>query len=255
MGELHHLKVGCADCSVIRTSSHTFLVDASNISDWSHLLPSNKRLRGVFITHQHYDHFDGLKYLKDKGYRIDFLVHSPYERRYGDNSVQYDEWQEFNALRDHFVNNGTDARAPHRQTDFSKPWWDAGEVKFWILGPSQAIASSETRQLHDAALVVHAALNKLRCLFTGDASDANLEDVASNVNNICGGILHASHHGSIEGASLPFIQACKATHTVISTESGVHENVPHPTALRRYKENTSHAVYRTDVDGALTWTF
>lgn len=255
MGELHHLNVGCADCSVIKTNAHTFLVDTRNIGEWSHLLPASKHLRGVFITHQHYDHFDGLRFLKDKGYQIDFLVYSPYERRYGDDSVQYDEWQEFNTLRDHFVRNGAETRSPYRQDDFSKAWWDAGEAQFWILGPSQTITTSDTRKLHDASLVVHAKLNGRRCLFTGDASDENLEDVAANANNICNDILHASHHGSIEGASLTFVKACNATYTVISTESGVYDNVPHPTALRRYKENSSKIVYRTDVDGSLKWTF
>lgn len=255
MGELNHLKVGCADCSVITTKAHTFLVDTRNIGDWAHLLPANKCLRGVFVTHQHYDHFDGLRFLKDGGYRIEFLIYSPYERRHGDASVQYDEWQEFNTLRDHFVQNGAQGRTPYRQQDISKPWWDTGEVQFWVLGPSAAIAKSETRELHDASLVVHAKLNARHCLFTGDASDTNLEDVASNTTNICNDILHASHHGSLEGASLEFIKACNAKYSVISTESGVHENVPHPTALRRYKENTSKVVYRTDVDGSLKWTF
>ena len=42
MGKLHHLNVGCADASVIKTSSATFLIDCHNIEDHSHLLPSNK---------------------------------------------------------------------------------------------------------------------------------------------------------------------------------------------------------------------
>lgn len=255
MSELHHLKVGCADCSVIVANEGAFLVDTRNVGDWSHLLPADKRLRGVFITHQHYDHFDGLRFLKDAGYRIDFLVYSPYERRHGDNSVQYEEWEEFKALCNHFVKQGAGVRTPYRQDDFSKPWWDTGEAKFWILGPSTAIATSDTRHIHDASLVLHARLNARRCLFTGDASDTNLEDVAANTTNICGDILHASHHGSLEGASLAFVKACNATYTVISTESGVHESVPHPTAIRRYKENTAKIVYRTDVDGSLKWSF
>jgi beta-lactamase superfamily II metal-dependent hydrolase len=117
------------------------------------------------------------------------------------------------------------------------------------------IATSDTRDLHDASLVIHAKLNSRQCLFTGDASDANLEDVAASVTNICNDILHASHHGSIDGASLSFIKACSAVYTVISTESGVHDNVPHPTALRRYADNTKGKVYRTDVDGSLKWSF
>ena len=82
----------------------------------------------------------------------------------------------------------------------------------------------------------------------------NLQDVAE-VDHICDDILHASHHGSFEGADLAFIKKCNAGYTVISTEAGVHDNVPHRTALERYRVNTRHRVYRTDQDGSLKWAF
>jgi beta-lactamase superfamily II metal-dependent hydrolase len=92
------------------------------------------------------------------------------------------------------------------------------------------------------------------CLFNGDASGANLQNVAA-LSHICDDILHASHHGSIEGADLGFIKKCNASYAVISTEADVHDNVPHPTALQRYRENTKNRVYRTDQDGSLRWRF
>jgi beta-lactamase superfamily II metal-dependent hydrolase len=82
-----------------------------------------------------------------------------------------------------------------------------------------------------------------------------LEYIATHTTNFCNDILRASHHGSINGAQLDFIKKCNADYTVISTESGVHESVPHPTALQRYRDNTKKKVYRTDQDGTLTWTF
>ena len=62
----------------------TFLVDCHNIGDYAHLLPANKRLMGVFITHQHWDHYSGLEFLRKNKYSIDYLIYRPYERRYGD---------------------------------------------------------------------------------------------------------------------------------------------------------------------------
>jgi beta-lactamase superfamily II metal-dependent hydrolase len=99
-----------------------------------------------------------------------------------------------------------------------------------------------------------AHLGKRQCLFTGDASDKNLQALAS-INHICNGILHASHHGSIEGADQAFVKQCKAVYTVISTKAGVYDNVPHPTALKRYQDHTKQKVYRTDKDNSLKWTF
>lgn len=255
MGTLHHLQVGCADCSVIKSASHTFLVDCCGIGDHTHLLPGDKKLRAVFITHQHYDHFDGLAYLKDNGYSIGCLIYSPYERRYKDSSVQYEEWQDYNKYRDHFEKKGTKLYTPYRQKEFNNPWWEIDGLKFFILGPAPYIAKSDTRELHEASLVIHAVLGKRVCLFTGDASDTSLNYIADNTTDICNDILHASHHGSINGADLDFVKACNASYTVVSTKSGVHDNVPSSTAMQRYRNHTSKTVYRTDTDDSLKWTY
>lgn len=255
MGEMQHLDVGCADCTVIKSFSCTFLIDCARIGDYSTLLPIDKKLTGVFITHQHYDHFDGLGYLKSNGYTIDYLIYSPYERQFNDNSVEYQEWQDFNNYRDHFEKNGTKLYAPYRQESFEKPWWEIDDIFFFILGPALHIAKSDTRELHDACLVIHVKLGSRRCLFTGDASDINLIYISNNTTHICDDILHASHHGSINGADLTFVKACNADYTVVSTKSGVYDNVPHPTAMNRYFNNTKKKVYRTDLDGSLKWTW
>jgi glyoxylase-like metal-dependent hydrolase (beta-lactamase superfamily II) len=126
MGSLHCLKVGCADASVIITDTATFLVNCYGIGDHAHLLPATKNLRGVFNTHQHEDHYGGLTYLRDKGYSIDYLIFSPYERRYADASVTIEEWNEFNSLKDHFSKKGTKLFAPYRQADFRETGQTAG---------------------------------------------------------------------------------------------------------------------------------
>lgn len=74
MGELHCLKVGCGDASVIVTDTATFLVDCHNIDWHKDVLPENKNIRGIFITHQHEDHYSGLNYLKNNNYTIEWLI-------------------------------------------------------------------------------------------------------------------------------------------------------------------------------------
>lgn len=247
--------VGWGDASIITTDTATFLMDCHNIGDHASFLPSTKNLRAVFITHQHADHYSGLRYLKDKGYSIDFLICSPYDRRYGDNSVTLEEWNEFNTLKSYFVNKGTKPYTPYRQESFDKPWWETDGIKFEIIGPHPGVAKCDTREIHDASLVIKAILKNRNCLFAGDASDANLEYIANNTSNYCNDILHASHHASINGAHLEFIKKANAKYTLISTKSGVYENAPHPTALRRYSDHTKYDVRRTDVDGTWEWGF
>lgn len=255
MGSLNCLNVGCGDATVITTDTATFLIDCHNIGDYSHLLPKDKQLRGVFITHQHEDHYSGLQYLWDNSYSIDCLIYSPYDRRRGDNSVTIEEWNEFNELKNNFNANGTKLYSPYRQDSFAEPYWETNGVKFEIIGPSKSISNSDTRELHDACLVIKAILGSRKCLFAGDASDTNLEYIEQNTKNFCNDILHASHHGSLNGAHLEFIKKCNAKYTLISTKSGVYENVPHSTALNRYKNHTEHDVRRTDVDGTWEWKF
>jgi len=216
--------------------------------------PASKRLRGVFVTHQHDDHYSGLAYLRANNYAINYLVYSPYQRRYGDESVTKEEWDEFNSHKEYFEKHGTKLYPVYRQISFKEPWWNTSGIRFWMLGPDRRIAQRDTRELHDACLVFKAHMGTRKCLFTGDASDTNLVYVAASTTHICDDILHASHHGSINGADLSFIKKCNADYTVIPTEAGIYDNVPHPTALRRYKEHTKEKVYRTD-DGTVTWTF
>ena len=255
MGKLYHLNVGCADASIITTQAATFLVDCHQIEQHSHLLPTSKRLRAVFVTHQHFDHYSGLAFLRQKGYSIEYLIYSPYVRRYGDNSVTLEEWNEFDGHRKYFEQRGTKCYPQYRQDDWSKPWWTPDGLRIWIAGPVKSIATSDTRELHDACLVLTVKMGKRTCCFTGDASDTNLEYVAKNTTHFCDDILHASHHGSINGAELSFIKKANAEYTVISTSSGVHDNVPHPTAMQRYRNHTKQKVYRTDDGGTITWTF
>ena len=254
MAKIHFLDVGCAVTSISESNGDPLIVDCYSLIDYKHLLPSSKKIKAVFVTHQHYDHFLGLEYLKDNNYSIEYLIHSPYERRYSDNSVEYEEWNSFNSLVTHFKNKGTKVYKPYRQSSFENPWWQVSGLNVWIIGPEKSIAESDTRELHDASLVF-TIIGSRNCCFTGDASDTSLNWIAANTKNYCNDILHASHHGSINGADLDFIKKASIKNTIISTKSGVHSNVPHSTAIQRYNTYTELEVLRTDTKGSIHWDF
>jgi ribonuclease BN (tRNA processing enzyme) len=168
----------------------SFVIDCYNIEEYSHLLPSNKFIKALFITHQHYDHFLGMQFLKDNKYSIEYLVFSPYVRRRGDSSVSYEEWKDFFNFVDYFERNGTKLYKPFRQNSFKKPWWTNSGLKFWMIGPNKSISESDTRELHDACLVLHVNLGGRKICFTGDASYTSLNWIANNTKNYCNDILH-----------------------------------------------------------------
>ena len=61
-----------------------------------------------------------------------------------------DEWSEFNDLKDKFEGKGTKLFSPYRQDTWDKPYWSTNDAKFWMVGPEEGIATSSTREIHDA---------------------------------------------------------------------------------------------------------
>ena len=77
----------------------------------------------------------------------------------------------------------------------------------------------------------------------------SLNWIAKNTQHYCDDILHASHHGSLNGADPEFIKNCNADYTIVSTKSGVHDSIPDPTAMRLYELYSNYPVHRTDKKG------
>lgn len=245
------LNIGFGDCTIMEIGSKVVMIDCheGNVLEGQEDIISNlprDKIDVLILTHQHYDHFDGIQTLLDCSIEVSEVWICPYSRRYGDNSVEYDEWQKHNTLVSKLVENGAKLYKPTRGTGI---YDKVGGVTFQILGPPKNINTYETRELHDASLVLAAKKGSMTILFTGDASDWALDQVIDFYDLSKYHILHASHHGSINGANLDFIKTVSPNYTIVSTKSGVHENVPHATAMKRYRDNTKKAVRRTDVDG------
>jgi len=247
------LKVGCADCTVMHLGSKVVMVDChqGNTSNGEinilNYIPKSK-IDVLIITHQHYDHFDGIQTLIDNDIEVVELWECMYDRRYGDNSVGYDEWQDYLKLRDKF---GAKIYHPSRSTEI---YDTVGGAHFQFLNPKKNINNDSTRELHDASLVFTVRKGTMDLMFAGDASDQALEGICNHFTLNKRHILHASHHGSLNGAYLDFIKKINPNYTIVSTKSGVYTNVPSSTAMQRYRAHTKKAVRRTDIDGTRVFT-
>lgn len=249
----HFLKVGCADCTVMHLSGKVVMVDChqGNYNDGEanilNYIPK-KKIDVLIITHQHYDHFDGMQTLLNNNVEVGEIWESLYKRRHGDNSVGYEEWQTYQRLRDKF-----NAKIYH-PTRSGEDFDEVGGARFQFLSPKKNINSISDRELHDASLVFEVRKGNTDILFAGDASDWALTEITNYFDLKKRHILHASHHGSIEGAHLEFIKKINPNYTIVSTKSGVYSNIPHATAMQRYRSYTKKHVRRTDIDGTRTFT-
>jgi beta-lactamase superfamily II metal-dependent hydrolase len=226
------LNVGCADTTVLHLGDKVVMVDChqgdvyDGEEDILDYVPKG-HIDVLILTHAHYDHFDGIRTLLEDGISVGEVWESNYERRRGDPYVEYDEWQGYQKLLQYL---GAKRYNPTRSTEAFDV---VGGARFQFYNPREDINDDPTRHIHDASLVFTVRKSNDSITFAGDASDAALKDLTDYFDLKRKHILHASHHGSIEGAHLEFIKKMNPNYTIISTKAGVHSNVPHPTALSR----------------------
>lgn len=253
----HFLNVGCADCTIFEMGKDLVVIDCgyrrrsngiskpTNIADYITNVIGKSYIDLLIVSHPHHDHYLGMEDLIGKFTVAEFWG-SPYERRHGDNSLSLDEWKEYCQLKEKLI--------PDNQKRFTCP---SGTRKtfsgceFVVLGPRKAVNANDTRECHDASLVIWVETPANKFLICGDASDSELDQIRADWKLSECNVLRASHHGSINGANLEYLKTVAPRYTIISTQSGVFENLPSNTALQRYREYSTK-VFRTDTDGTCT---
>lgn len=198
----------------------------------------------LIVTHPHHDHYLGMEDLAGE-FTIAEFWGSPYSRRESDQSITVNDWNEYHDLRDSLVIN--DQKIFICSKGARKTF---SGCEFIVLGPRNTVNYSDTRECHDASLVVWVSTPANNFLICGDASDSELNEVMSDwIVKDCD-VLHVSHHGSKNGANLDFIKTVSARDTIISTQSGIFKNLPCSKTLQWYQLYSSE-VFRTDLMGTL----
>ena len=253
----HFLNVGCADCTIFEIGNDLVVIDCgyrrfSNsvskpTSIYSYLrdVIGNTYIDLLIISHPHHDHYLGMEELIGKITVAEFWG-SPYKRRYDDNSLANEEWQEYCNLKEKLV---PDSNKRFTCTKDSRKTFS--NCEFVVLGPRNDVNTIETRECHDACLVIWVNSPANHFIICGDASDSQLDQIRTDWNLSSCTILRASHHGSMNGANLEFITTASPRDSIISTQSGIFDNVPHNTALQRYRNNSEN-VFRTHINGTCT---
>jgi beta-lactamase superfamily II metal-dependent hydrolase len=230
------------DCGYRRIGGN--IIKTTNIGDYIKDNIGKDYIDLMIITHPHYAHFLGMQDLIGKFWVGEFWE-TRYDRRSGDSSLDAEEWNEYCQMKEKLVPE-KDKRLFVTKGDNKK----IGKCEFVVLGPRDSVNNDANRGCHDAGLIIWVEAPANTFLICGDASDFELDMVMAdwNLYGVKCNVLHASHHGSEKGANPEFIKLCSPRDTIISTQSGVIENMPSDIALQRYKEHSAH-ILRTDIDG------
>lgn len=243
--EYHFLKVGHGDCSIVRLpSGKIFMVDCHDpheegLESPREYLKKNfsdigNTLDYLVITHPHKDHWDGLDGLTGKGY---FWIKEIWDSQYmlqEDGRVDEDEYKKYQKLLETLKEVNTKIKYPKASsTPIQLDEWS----KIYVLSPT-GDPDTPYKDIHDSSMVLLLEIDRLETiLFAGDARDMQWERIIKYYSNILrrADILHASHHGSLDGAHLEAIKIMNGKDVIISAEYGDQDH-PNPTARGRYKQ-------------------
>lgn len=217
---LYCFDVGQGDMSVfISSEGRIYIIDthiySRNVNQKTALLESiigDRPVEALILTHRHWDHYLGADRLLDQFKIKNLIVNSSFAN--GDQPVQVER------LFDKALKNKTKIITPLKSYDFSD-----GDTHFKFEMPNVSNASENKNSI----ILNITYKDKLYCL-TGDADAQDLEKIIyEKCNDV---FLKVSHHGSITGTSLPFLNkfdGCKTKKAFISV--GQKNRYHHPNAL------------------------
>ena len=128
--------------------------------------------------------------------------------------------------------------------------WKNGNIRFQILSPETEKAASK----NDGSIVLYAKIGGLNWLFTGDLEKEGEEKLIRKYHDLTIDVLKVGHHGSKTSTTEEFLDATNPKLAVISAGRKNRYNHPSELVLERL-EKRNIKIFRTDQDGAITYTF
>jgi len=243
---IEFIDVGQGDCILIRDGDINFLIDTGGtpLSDYdigkNILLPylqksGVNRLDGIFVSHFHEDHSEGLLSILDD-IRID-NVFIGYKKE--DSQLYTRTIEELNKRKIQ-----VSLLTKKDRISWSK------NAYIEVINPSDYIMKKYTQEENNLSLVLLFNAYGKRVLFTGDIEEDVEEDLIRENGELKIDILKVAHHGSKTSTTENFIKLLKPSHAVIQVGKN---NFGHPNedVLKRlFKKDIK--VFRTDKEGLVT---
>lgn len=232
---VYYLDVGQADCTILESEGEALVIDAGNNDDGDLIVDflRNKGIQNIKYaigSHSHEDHVGALDVvLKEIQTEHVILPEEDSETRTYRDVLAAIEEQNVDLIR------------PEVGAEYS-----FGKASFQILAPSDGKKSSANHY----SVGVMVTFGETKFLFTGDAEEAQEEEMLLTGLPLECDVYKAGHHGSSTSNTLDFVRAADPTWAVISCGEGNSYGHPHAEVVAEF-EDEDIQMYRTDRQGTI----
>lgn len=191
------------------------------------LVPWDRALDAIILTHPDADHVTGLvgvldRYDVDTVYETGIRAHTPYDEAFVDQ---------------------LESKVSGRTQLVADDVIEIGDVTLTVIWPDSLVDTyPETRNNFSINLLIE--YRETTMLLTGDAEAVVEESVGPRVGDI--DVLKVGHHGSLTSTSWEFLQATRPEIALISMGRENSYGHPHPTIIQRL-EDIGAVILRTDL--------
>lgn len=238
--EIHFIDVGKADAILIQCEGAFALLDAGTsasgdrVVDYLHRMGVN-RLEYAIASHPDSDHTGGMAQVLEE-IPVSRLVLYPWPGEMRQSS-------QYRALEEAAVS----ASVPVLEAAVGESL-PLGGTAFQVLGPLK-----KYEETNDSSLVLRLDYQGFSALFCGDIEATAELDLVKSGADLDADLLKVAHHGSAGSSSQRFLEAVSPQYAVISVGPDT-SNLPREETLRRL-ESVGAAIYRTDTDGDLVFSW